>query len=102
MIVEPIWGMVRISGKNDAVYQAVLDCDKVLALDLDKAPSEPETAAPDVSADPEADAIEEQIALRAAAKKAKNYAEADRIRGELAAKGIVLIDSKDGTTWKRG
>ena len=97
-----VWGMVRISGKNDAVYQAVLDCDKVLALDLDKAPSEPETEAPDAAADPEAAAVEEQIALRAAAKKAKNYAEADRIRGELAAKGIVLIDSKDGTTWKRG
>jgi cysteinyl-tRNA synthetase len=40
------------------------------------------------------------IDVRAAAKKAKNFAEADRIRDELDAKGIVLKDSKDGTTWE--
>jgi cysteinyl-tRNA synthetase len=45
--------------------------------------------------------IEEKIALRAAAKKAKNYAEADRIRAELAAQGIVLEDGPSGTTWRR-
>ena len=39
-----------------------------------------------------------QIAARAAAKKANNFAEADRIRNELDAKGIVLKDNKDGTT----
>ncbi len=44
--------------------------------------------------------IEEAIAARAAAKKAKNWAEADRIRDELKAKGIVLKDSKQGTTWE--
>ena len=38
---------------------------------------------------------------RAAAKKAKNYAEADRIRKELLAAGIVLEDSAAGTTWRR-
>ena len=41
-----------------------------------------------------------QIEARAAAKKAKNYAEADRIRNELAAKGITLIDTPQGTTFK--
>lgn len=43
--------------------------------------------------------IEEQMALRAEAKKAKNYAEADRIRAELAAKGISLKDTSKGTTY---
>jgi cysteinyl-tRNA synthetase len=46
-------------------------------------------------------AIEQMIADRAAAKKAKNFAESDRIRDELKAAGIALDDSPQGTTWRR-
>ena len=45
--------------------------------------------------------INAQIAARAAAKKSKNWAEADRIRKELLKAGIVLEDSASGTTWRR-
>jgi cysteinyl-tRNA synthetase len=45
-------------------------------------------------------AIQTQIQARADAKKAKNFAEADRIRDDLMAQGIVLKDSADGTTWE--
>ena len=45
-------------------------------------------------------AIQAQIQARADAKKAKNFAEADRIRNELLAQGIVLKDSATGTTWE--
>ena len=45
--------------------------------------------------------IEEQIALRKAAKTEKNFAEADRIRADLLAKGIVLKDTREGTTWEK-
>ena len=46
------------------------------------------------------DEIERRIAERLAARQLKNWAESDRIRDELAALGIMLKDSKDGTTWE--
>jgi cysteinyl-tRNA synthetase len=44
--------------------------------------------------------ISTAIEARNAARKAKNFAESDRIRDELAKMGVVLKDSKDGTTWE--
>ena len=48
--------------------------------------------------DSEIDSLVEQ---RTAAKKAKNWAECDRIRDELKDQGITLIDTKEGTTWHK-
>ncbi|NBQ85361.1 MAG: cysteine--tRNA ligase, partial [Methylophilaceae bacterium] len=48
----------------------------------------------------DAKAIEAQIAARAEAKKSKNFAEADRIRQELLAQGIILEDNAQGTIWR--
>jgi cysteinyl-tRNA synthetase len=44
-------------------------------------------------------AIESLIAARAAAKKSRDFAEADRIRQSLADQGVLLKDSPQGTTW---
>ena len=41
------------------------------------------------------------IQARQAARKEKNFAEADRIRDELKAQGIEIIDTKGGASWKR-
>ncbi len=49
-----------------------------------------------------ADDIEAMIQARADARKQKDFAEADRIRDELADKGIILDDSREGTSWRRG
>ena len=43
--------------------------------------------------------VEEQLALRAEAKKNKNWAEADRIRDELTAKGVKILDTPEGAKW---
>jgi len=45
--------------------------------------------------------IDRMIDLRIEAKKSKNFAEADRIRKELADAGIILEDTPQGTTWRR-
>ena len=57
-------------------------------------------------APPAADAIDEtairaRIDARNAARKAKDFATADRIRAELQAQGVTIEDGPAGTTWRR-
>ena len=52
-------------------------------------------------ADPDATRIDALVAERVAARKAKNWAESDRIRDTLVAEGVVLEDSPAGTIWRR-
>lgn len=73
---------------------AIAAMDGVLSLDLAK-PFMVQVVDQDF-----AEKIEHLIARRADAKAAKNYAEADRIRDEIAALGVVLKDGKDGTSWE--
>ena len=97
---------------NDATKRAILDSfDQVLSLSLlEKAAvlKEKEAAQAKTQAsggytitgegDP---AIDAQVMARYEAKKAKNFAEADRIRDELKAQGIEITDMPGGATWKR-
>ena len=84
---------------NDATKRYIIeDFDKVLSLDL----LENENTQESSDVDSEMDQyIKERILKRAEAKKAKDFATADAIREELAAKGIVLKDTREGTTWTK-
>ncbi len=92
---------------NGATKRALIaDFDRVLSLDL-LAKADALRAARDDSTESANDNIsaelkewiESLIAERAQAKKDKNYARADEIRAELTAKGVVLKDTKDGTSY---
>ena len=91
---------------SDATKRYLLkDFDRVLCLDLlenaEKLRKESEKPADKGTADDAlAEEIRAAIEARKAAKAEKNYAEADRIRAELLSRGIVLIDTKEGTTYR--
>lgn len=91
-----VWSIARYDVKSNELYELIQRCDKILGVDLDKEPEEEKSAC--VSSDFEKEILE-MIEMRAQAKKAKNYAEADRIRNELAAKGVTLTDTPNGTTY---
>jgi len=87
---------------NDATKLALMaDFDRVLSLNLLEAAGnlkkkQAEEAA--ACADPEIDAL---VEMRTAAKKVKNFTEADRIRDELKARGVEIIDTPQGTKWRK-
>ena len=85
---------------NDATKLALVESfDKVLSLDLiGHAKALGEGA--EVDAELEA-YVNEAIARRAEAKKAKDFATADAIRDELKAKGIEIKDTREGVEWHR-
>ena len=87
---------------SDATKLALLeDFDRVLSLNLLKNAEKvrAETAQKEAeNADPEIDAL---VAARTEAKKAKNWAEADRIRDELKERGIEIIDTPQGAKWRK-
>ena len=53
-------------------------------------------------AGPSTDQIEDLISRRLTARRAKDWAEADRIRDELRSQGVILEDADGGTSWRRG
>ena len=89
---------------DDATKAAlILRFDEVLSLDLKRAfvSSDEQSDAGDAVDSELAAYVEGKIAERAAAKKNKDFATADAIRDELAGKGIVIKDTREGTTWEK-
>ena len=102
LAITALYDVLKAKISDSAKLALVADFDRVLSLGLlasakalrqKKAEEQPK----EQEGDPR---ILAAIAARAEAKRQKNYAEADRIRQELAAEGIVLIDTPQGTTYK--
>lgn len=86
-----LWTMMKETPSKE-LYTAALEFDKVLGLDLDKAEAPKEE-------EQKTDAPQEVIALceeRKAAKAAKDWAKADKLRADIAAMGYTVVDTKDG------
>jgi len=90
-----VWQVARSDALSPAERWTLLaEFDAVLGLDL--ANAEPRAAQQE--SDPRIDAM---VAGRDAARAAKEWAEADRLRDALAAEGILLEDGPEGTRWRR-
>jgi len=101
LAITALYDALKFKTSDATKLAAVADFDRVLSLNLiaaaeklQKKQAEEEAA----NYDPE---ITPLIEARTAAKKAKNFAEADRIRDELKAMGVEIIDTPKGTQWKR-
>ncbi len=90
--ITVLFDLLKDNNISDKTKKLLVESfDKVLSLDLFK----------EEVVDTELDSyIKEMIELRSTAKKNKDYNEADRIRNELLDKGIELIDTREGTTYK--
>ena len=105
LAVTAVYDVLKAQTNGATKLALLADFDKVLCLNLienaaklnESKPAADEKPASD---DPFIREIEELIEARKNAKKEKNYAEADRIRAYLAEKGVTLIDTKEGTTYK--
>ena len=104
LAITALYDVFKLKTSARTKLALVSDFDKVLDIGLMEAreramaEKKQETAEETSDVSPELLAyISERIEARRAAKKAKNFAEADAIRDELLAKGITLLDTREGT-----
>ena len=100
--ITALYDVLKAKTDDKTKLAAIQDFDLVLGLNLIQAAAkkreEQARAAAAEEHDPEIEAL---LAQRTAAKKEKNFAEADRIRDELKSRGIEIIDTPQGPKWRR-
>ena len=101
LAVTAVYDVLKAKTTDATKLAALADFDQVLSLNLIEAAKilqAKQKAEEEANADPEIDAL---VQARTEAKKAKNFAEADRIRDELKARGIEIIDTPQGAKWRK-
>ena len=97
LAVTSLYSVLKADTNDKTKRALVREFDEVLSLGLlDRAAKLADEPAQE--GDAEIDAL---VAARTEARKAKNWAEADRIRDELKARGIEIIDTPEGAKWRR-
>ena len=99
LAITALYDVLKADANPSTKLALIEDFDRVLTLDHLSHAEKVKDAGPKADGDLAAE-VEALIKQRAEAKKAKNFAEADRIRNYLAEKGVILVDSREGTTWK--
>ncbi len=101
LAVTALYDVLKAKTTDATKLALIRDFDQVLCLNLIENASTLAEKEEAPAADGELVAkIEAMIEARRVAKKEKNFAEADRIRAELTAMGVTLIDTREGTTYK--
>ena len=101
LAVTAVYDVLKAKCSDATKRYALADFDRVLGLNLISAADalrQKQQEEEKANADPEIDAL---VTARTAAKKAKNFAEADRIRDELKARGFDIIDTPQGAKWRK-
>ena len=101
LAITALYDVLKAKTNDATKHYALGDFDKVLSLNLLEAAKtlrEKQAQEEQASADPEIDGL---VQARTEAKKAKNFAEADRIRDQLKAMGVEIIDTPQGTKWRK-
>ena len=92
-----VWEVARTDAISPSVRRGLMrDFDQVLGLRLGE--DRPTPAGDEWGQDPRIDAM---LTQRQAAKQARNFADADRIRDALKAEGIEIVDTPAGPKWRR-
>ena len=101
LAVTSLYDVVKADTTDATKIALIEDFEKVLSLGLLEAAAKKREENAMANADPELIAkIEGLIAERTAAKKERNFARADEIRAILTDMGVILVDTKEGTTYK--
>ena len=101
LAITAVYDVLKAKTTDATKLAALSDFDRVLSLNLlqaAKALQHKQAVEEAASADPEIDAL---VAARTQAKNDRNYAEADRIRDVLKARGIEIIDTPQGAKWRK-